>query len=209
MKMHVLIKYNFFLLFILLNSCNQKTIRTIPANVINKKENNSYKVQKYLIIKGKDTISLNRKFSFDSTKFIDTTILKQGVEKTEIVFPSIGYHGVELRKFLPKKRMYNFSPNKFLVQANYKDFFIQYVFNGSINKIDGIFIITDIDDKYPDFNRTMNDTIAKIEYIKPALKNTDVHNYLYKFSHLFVDNQLNINTIYYIQRKEGLKKIIY
>jgi hypothetical protein len=88
----------------LLHSCNQKAIKKTPTNTSSTKENNNYKVQKYVIVKGKDTISLYRKFISLDTKFIDTIILKQGVQETKIMFPSIGYHSVESRSLLPQKK---------------------------------------------------------------------------------------------------------
>ena len=204
MKTLVLIKYSIFSLFFL-NSCNSLSTKkmTVETDIINVHNN----VTKTFIIKT-DTISLNRKSIDRNNVFLDTITLKQGFKNVKIIFPSIGHYNVELRKNVPKKEMYDYYENKFLVQANYKDLIIQYVFNDNIENIEKIFIITNVDEVYPDFNKSSNDTIAKIEIINPVLNSKDLYNYLSDFSQSFINRNYEINTVVYIQRKEGIQEYI-
>lgn len=209
MKLFVLIKYSTIFLILFLLSCEQQKSQkgwTDSTDITHKID---YRREEQVIVKNGDSISLKRFYATVQDRFIDTIFIKQDTQKLQIFFPSINDYDVELKERIPHKKIYNFSENKFTIQANYKHVIIQYIFGDNINKLEGIFIITDIDDIFPDFNKSIKDTIAKIQYIDVDLELPEIDEYLDNFSKSFIDEQLKIDSTYYIIRKEGITDYIY
>jgi hypothetical protein len=70
-----------------------------------------------------------------------------------------------------------------------------------------IYMITNIDEVYPDFNKKVTDSIAKIEIVN-VYTSKNLEKYLNQFTGCIYNNKVKVNKTYYILRKEGIKQFI-
>jgi len=70
-----------------------------------------------------------------------------------------------------------------------------------------IYIITNIDEIYPDFNKKPTDSIAKIQVLN-VYTSKNIESYLDQFIKQIYNNNIKENKTFYILRKEGIKQFI-
>lgn len=220
MKKHALIKYSFVLVFISFCSCMKKNVDISSykeSNVV-LKNNEQINIEKKIryIIKGNDSVIMYRNRYDINNKQIDSISLKMNNKIHCVSFPSLSNFEVNIFKNIPKKKIYNYTNDKFLIVAIYRDILIQYVYNHKENKLENIYIIINTDDVYPESNGKPTDTISKIKIIRVNKLVINIDNNLKRisdsifnsFEELNLEKKIKSNNIYYVLRKEGIKDYV-
>jgi hypothetical protein len=216
MKTPVLIKYSFVVFFISFCSFIKNNIKTKESNnktsniiLESKEKKNTIKEIKY-ILKENDSVFLYQESYDVNNKHIDSITLKMNNISHLVSFPGLSDFHTDISKNIPKKRIYNYSYDKFLIDAVYPDIVIQYVYNHKENKLENIYVITNTDEVYPDFNRKPTDTISKIKIIPIYKSVIGIDSHLKKisdsiFNSFYESNLSEKIKVYYVLRKEGIK----
>jgi len=201
MKKSVLIKYSLIITSIILfSNCERKTDLQINSQSL------KYKVKNDFIVKGNDSIILTRKHTENSSQ-IDSVILNINNKKLLIKIPMVNYYSLELKKNIPHDKRYDFSNNDFLICATYRDFIIQYQFDYKLYMLKNIYMVTNIDEVYPDFNKKATDSIAKIEIVN-VYTSKNLEKYLNQFADYIYNDKVKVDKTYYILRREGVEQFI-
>ena len=200
MKKSVLIKYSLIVISILLfSNCKKKADLQINSQSL------KYKVENEFIVKGNDSIFLIRKHTEDSSQ-VDSVILNINNKKLLIKIPMITYYSLDLKTNVPNDKRYDFGNNDFLINATYRDFIIQYQFDYKLYMLKNIYMITNIDEVYPDFNKKATDSIAKIEIVN-VYSSKNLEKYLNQFTDSVYNDKVKVSKTHYILRKERYQSV--
>ena len=205
MKRIVLIKYSLiFISIFCFYNCNN---RSKKINPVKNEKQIIFKYEKKYIIKEEDSIFITRKYANDKNSIIDSVFLKINNKILLIKIPLITYYTLGVKKNIPHNKDYNYSDDDFLITATYRDFEIQYKFDYKLLMLKNIYMITNIDEVYPDFNKKPTDSIAKIEVLD-IYQSKDLEKYLYQFENNIYNGKVKSNKTFYVLRKEDLKEIL-
>jgi hypothetical protein len=216
MKIPVLIRYNLILFLVSFSLCTRNNSNTSShkESTPSLKSTEQINIEKQIkyILKGNDSILLYRKSYRINDRHIDSIALKMNSKIHFVSFPELSGFDIKMSKSVPKKKIYNYSKYKFLLEAIYRDIVIQYVYNHKENKLESIYVFINTDEVYPDFNRKPTDTISKIKAIEVNKSVVGISEYLKKISDSIsnsfydpkLDEKIKYKNIYYVLRKDGM-----